>query len=258
MSSRSFRYYAPSYLRLLKTFRNGLAIAYAHHNLSDVDRAVFWDGLSVRNAPNRSGLAETIVEIFAGEVYSAGGFYVPRSNDVVLDVGANVGLFAAWLARKAPGIRVSAFEPFAENFAALQENIKPWRNINAFPYAVGGRAGTASMVAVGDRSVDHRLGITATNGNVRVVTLEEAADLTDAGDIDFLKMDIEGSEYDVFEYSMPDQLMNRFRRIAIEWHEHIRPGVLGLLKERLSASHNIVQISADDERFGLLQAVRRN
>ena len=57
---------------------------------------------------------------------------------------------------------------------------------------------------------------------------------------------------------MPDQLMNRFRRIAIEWHEHIRPGVLGLLKERLSASHNIVQISADDERYGLLQAVRRN
>jgi FkbM family methyltransferase len=59
-----------------------------------------------------------------------------ESNDVFWDVGANVGVFSVYAAMRR-GVRVLAFEPFADNYMALCKNI----DINALgdriiPYCV--------------------------------------------------------------------------------------------------------------------------
>jgi FkbM family methyltransferase len=255
--TRSLGFYGASYLRLLTTFRNGLAIALAHHQRAGYDQAVLWNGRALRNAPGRTGLPETIVEVYGMRAYTRNGFYDPKATHTVLDIGANVGIFSIWLAHQAPGIRVLAFEPFEENFAALKMNASHWRGIEVYPYAVGGSHGSASMRAVGERSIDHQLD-RARKGDVTVLTLSEVADLAGADTtIDLLKMDIEGSEADVFEHGQSPDLMRRFRKIAIEWHEHLRAGVLDLLKTRLRPTHEIVAAQADDARYGLLQAIAR-
>jgi FkbM family methyltransferase len=43
-------------------------------------------------------------------------------NDVVVDVGANVGMYTIWAA-KTRGVKVYAFEPEAQNYALLNRNI---------------------------------------------------------------------------------------------------------------------------------------
>jgi FkbM family methyltransferase len=251
---RSLQYYAGSYLRLLRTFRNGLAIAKAHHQRLPCDCAVMWNGRRLEGPVGRGGLGETVVEIFGMEAYSRGGFYDPRPGHVVLDLGANIGIFAAWLAHSAKDIRVLTFEPSAENLVALKRNVAWWPGIEVYPFAVGGSHGRACL-KVASRSIDHQLDVSQA-GDITVLTLGEAADLAGTGSrIDLLKMDIEGSEADVFARPHPPALMSRFRKIAIEWHEHLRPGVLELLRLQLEPTHRIVAIDADDHRYGLLQAV---
>ena len=51
-------------------------------------------------------------------------FYVNQCLDITgLDIGANIGQYALFAARKAPGAAVFAFEPEALNYAKLNRNI---------------------------------------------------------------------------------------------------------------------------------------
>lgn len=61
-------------------------------------------------------------EIFVDEVYLRGGI-VLRSNAVVFDVGANIGMFSLFIGARCPSAHVYAFEPVPEMFAKLQQNI---------------------------------------------------------------------------------------------------------------------------------------
>ena len=75
--------------------------------------------------------------------------------------------------------------------------------------------------------------------------------------IDFLKVDIEGSEHDVFAAASPD-LLSRFKRIAMEYHDQIVPGTLELLRRVLSSTHEITVRPSKMEGCGILLARRRD
>src|SRR5262249_41006448 len=45
-----------------------------------------------------------------------------EAGDILVDVGANVGMYTVWAA-KTRGVRVYAFEPEAQNYALLNRNI---------------------------------------------------------------------------------------------------------------------------------------
>jgi FkbM family methyltransferase len=248
--ARSLRYYGPLYARLFRWFRNAPQIAASHYRRTPCAAARLWSGHTLTHPRGRGGFADTIVEVFALETY--GQDYRPRTTHTVLDLGANVGIVSAWLALQAPGIRVFAYEPFAENLAYLRANVAPWPSITISPEAIG-QPGRGSMRTVGSRSVDCQLG-SETHGDatVDVISLGEA--IRRAGTVDLLKMDIEGSEAEAFADPVPE--LSAVRCAAIEWHEHIRSGVLQLLKQRLSPTHHIVRIVEDDPRYGMLYAVR--
>src|SRR5688572_277335 len=117
--SRPWTFFLSSYAVLLREFRNGGKLAWAHHQRRQIHRAEFWDGQVISNVDHREGFVDTLVEIWGLTEYTVDNFYVPSRGHVVLDVGANVGLFSVWASRSAPGIRVVAFEPFQENYDAL-------------------------------------------------------------------------------------------------------------------------------------------
>ena len=254
MSNRSLRYYLSSYRRLAMAFRNSAELVWAHHCRRDVSRAVFWDGREIHNVDGRGGLVDTIVEIWGLQEYTRNGFYTPRDGDVVLDVGANIGLFSIWIARRAPLARVFAFEPMPENSAALLRNLKGWAHrIELREVAIGAATGVGVMENGGERTLDHRL---ATNtgqagATVPVMTLDDAVGLADKAMIDLLKIDIEGAEADVLAAASPSAL-RRVRRIAIEYHDHIRPGTLRDVQKLLAPNHRITDVSGTS--YGILHA----
>lgn len=60
-----------------------------------------------------------------------------HDGDVVLDVGANIGIFGVRAVARHPGVRVFAFEPIPEIFAVLEANARDFGNGRLVPIRCG-------------------------------------------------------------------------------------------------------------------------
>ena len=68
-------------------------------------------------------------------------------NDVLIDVGANVGMYSIWAA-KTRGVRVFAFEPESQNYSLLNRNIVLnglENHVNAYCLAISDVAGVSQL-----------------------------------------------------------------------------------------------------------------
>lgn len=128
---------------------------------------------------------------------------VPFSNgDVVVDVGAHVGVVSIYLAKKYPGITVYAVEPVPQNFRRLVDNIRANEvpNVVPLPFAV---TGDGRRVAVG-----HALDVNSGAGSIFMggehgvvvvdsVTLEGLFEWFDIETCKLLKISCMGCEHEV-------------------------------------------------------------
>jgi FkbM family methyltransferase len=240
-------------------FRNGATLVQQMRASEPSDAIVLWDGTRIAHPAQRGGLLEAVQEIWLERIYTS-SFYRPSDGDVIVDAGANIGLFAIYVARQNPRCRVIALEPFAENFQFLQANVARAcpKNVTCHEVALGAGFGQGEMQAVGVRSLDHVLHCDDSGmGGISVIPLAGLFDLAGAEEIDFLKVDIEGSEHDVFAAASPE-LLSRFKRIAMEYHDQIVPGTLDLLREVLSPTHEVTIRPSHMAGCGILLGRRRS
>lgn len=66
-------------------------------------------------------------EIFVDEVYTRAGGIAIQPGAVVLDIGANIGLFTLFAASSVQDVEIHAFEPVLPIFEALRENTSYFR-----------------------------------------------------------------------------------------------------------------------------------
>lgn len=248
------------YWFLLRKFRNGRELIRAWRNRRPCDVAVCRDGTRLVHPTGRGGLVETILEVWYSQVYAPDGFYRPAPGDCVIDAGANVGLFTIWVARQNPSCRVHALEPFPENFDCLRANLDSAkvRSTYAHQIALGGRPGVRTMVAGGARSLDHRLAESDGDGGTRVpvIDLSGLFELAETDRVAFLKVDIEGAEYEAFQ-AADAGLLSRIDRLAIEYHDHMHAGTLDLLRQRLGGTHHVSLRPEPGAGYGMLLAELR-
>jgi FkbM family methyltransferase len=108
------------------------------------------NGRRVWSAPKSGG--ETIFifrEIFEQRCYEQHGVAI-SNGDVILDVGANIGLFALSLMERFRGLKIVCFEPVPNTRACLERNVKEcrWRNLHEIEIlanAVGSANGEATI-----------------------------------------------------------------------------------------------------------------
>jgi FkbM family methyltransferase len=246
------------YLFLVRTFRNGVDLARRYRAGLPAAEAVTWGGTRLVHPASRGGLAGTILEVWHEGCYTR-GFYRPAPGDVVVDAGAHVGMFSILVARACPGCRVVALEPFAENHACLVRNLASAGASNVTPHriALGGAAGQGVMEAVGDRSIDHLLRPGASGGDaVPIVTVDGLFDLAGCERLAMFKSDVEGAEHDAFA-AASDGALARIDRIALEYHDNLRPGTLAVLKRRLAPTHDVAVRPTEDRGYGILYATLR-
>lgn len=248
------------YAFLASTFRNAPGLIRAYRSGEPCAEAVTRDGLRLAHPPGQGGLIGTVLELWHEQCYTPDNFYHPAPGDVILDVGAHVGLFACWALRRQPGLRVFAIEPCDENFRCLRDNLSMVGHgeVTIRQWAIGAAGGRGRIRAATSRSIDHCL-VPATGmepDTVPVVSLKELLDLTGANQVAFLKMDVEGAEHDAFAEADAATL-NRIDRIALEYHDNLRPGTLDLLRRKLSPTHRLRVIPTEDRGYGILLAARR-
>jgi FkbM family methyltransferase len=160
-------------------------------------------------------------------------FGVPQDAKTILDVGANAGITSAWYASRYPGCQVIAVEPEERNYAMLLENAASRPEITPVRAALSPSSGMVRAINPdapawayqyrdfsNRRSDDSMLHLTGTG--VRAMTVAELIDDYSLDRIDLLKLDIEGSERDVFEGDVT--FLAHVGAIAIELHDRFRPG----------------------------------
>ena len=147
----------------------------------------------------------TVNEVFARHDYGTGR---PR---VVVDVGANIGVSAAYFLSRRPDSVVHAFEPHPGNLVTLRHNLAPFGDRAVIhPVALAPTAGKARFFAEG---IGRYSGLAAYAGEHDTqqeieVDCEAVADalerIVDAeGGVDLLKLDTEGSEEALLEAIPP-------------------------------------------------------
>jgi len=140
----------------------------------------------------------------------------------VLDVGAGFGAFAVHVAAVYPRSTVHAFEPSPASFALLRRNLglNGIGNVRAFDRAVGPVSGSGWLHVSETEPLTSRLATEPLEGAVAVEqwTLADVFDRLGIARCDFLKMDCEGSEYDILR-SAPEAVLSKVARICVEYHD---------------------------------------
>jgi FkbM family methyltransferase len=138
----------------------------------------------------------------------------------IVDIGAHVGSFTVWAALRSPGARLLAVEPNPETFSLLLQNLHD-NGLQDRVTAINAAVGTAPGV-VGLELMEHSLATRlARSGEGQVTANVQKLDwlLAEAGidEVDVLKVDCEGMEYEIFE-AMGSEGLRAIKAITCEYH----------------------------------------
>jgi len=119
------------------------------------------------------------------------------SGAVVVDAGANIGIYSKFLSRcVGPNGVVHSFEPSPDNCMRLRSATRKLPNVNLCPAAVGERSGETMLYISDKLNVDHRAYATEENARralqVGMVALDDY--FKPGQRVDLLKLDIQGYE----------------------------------------------------------------
>lgn len=168
---------------------------------------------------------EVFKDIWYFQIYTRafGKSFRPK---IIVDIGANIGVFSLFAAYHYPKAKVWSFEPEQHNYNQLCRNIQIDRkivsDIHPIRAAVSNQSGSIRFY-VKEQSGWHSI-YSDSEENVHAivevpsVTIEDIITLTDQLPIDLLKIDCEGGEFDIIQ-SHSKLLGRHVRHIAMEYHE---------------------------------------
>lgn len=201
--------------------------------------------ISLRHHPSPHG-SPSIDTWVLREIFRDGAYEIPNRVSLppgpkIVDLGANIGLFTAFMFARYPKAQITAFEPDQDNARLLR--------------------GTARRNGYGDRLSIHEAAAMPYDGMVRFATgrhqfsgLVGDADSTAVdvagvdvfpflSDVDLLKMDIEGAEWAL----LGDARFGAARSVVLEYHPMMCPSPdPGALVKKLLVARGY-EIIVDDE-----------
>jgi FkbM family methyltransferase len=182
-------------------------------------------------------------EVFVHQEYLRRGITLEGAASI-LDVGANIGMFALFAKFKNPQAVVHAFEPIPETFAILKRNVclhgmaadvrvhpfaigahsSAQRTFTYYPNMAGNSTATPSLkknqLDVMRRGLGDELTEFLFRPETRTAPVKSlSAFLSEEGtkSVDFLKIDVEGDEMEVLKGIWPEHY-STIRQIAVEAH----------------------------------------
>ncbi|KKQ01655.1 MAG: Methyltransferase FkbM family [Candidatus Roizmanbacteria bacterium GW2011_GWA2_36_23] len=142
-----------------------------------------------------------------------------RNRLNIVDLGAGLGDFSIFIARKYPDARIIAIEPNNNQYELLKKNLELNKVKNVLMY----------NLAVGTKS-SYNLNVTNSNVHASTVNISDVKykykvkgqrlDRFMAERIDFLKIDCEGAEIDILN-SISPRNFKKISLIVAEYHNHI-------------------------------------
>jgi len=186
--------------------------------------------------------------------------YQFKDNAVFLDIGANIGSVSLYVDNfnkvrdEYNKIKVYSVEPEPNNLLLLKENIKnnPTENITVINNAIWHEQKTVLITNKGGNSSI----IDETNDEsveVLAITIQDFIDLYGIDEIDVVKIDIEGAEFDLI-INTPPETLAKIKYITLEFDKSF-DGRFGIMVEKLSKQFGL-EILGSPERGGYIYGNR--
>lgn len=178
-----------------------------------------------------AALYQVFKELFMADVYEMDALVKTLPADpVVIDIGANAGFFDIQLLSKIDRATIYAYEPMPANVETLRHTLRqnprlqqsirlfqmgvtglPLDHLDLFADAEENSQVVASVFDGFDKNNTRRI-------TVPCITFTDIILTNDLRSVDLLKMDCEGSEYDIIYHTDPD-LIRRIGRMVVEVHD---------------------------------------
>ena len=150
-------------------------------------------------------------EIFIDEIYQ---FKSDKKDPVIIDCGSNYGTSILYFKEIYPDSKIVGVEADPNIFEILKNNISQtsFYNITLLNKAISNEKGPIQFYSEGaDGGRIHKMDSPKKSYKIETIALDELID----GEVDFLKMDIEGAETDVLCGS---QKLDKVKQLFIEYH----------------------------------------
>lgn len=147
--------------------------------------------------------------------------------EVIIDAGAYIGLSTIFFANLYSNAKIISIEPEKSNFEILKLNTEQLKNVTILNNAIWNKDGILNVVDVGlDKwgfIVDERENRFNNSQVIEGITINYLIKTFSLNKIDLLKIDIEGSEKELFSFGY-EEWIPHVNCIIIEFHDRIKPG----------------------------------
>lgn len=189
------------------------------NSIIEVNLANYYHPIFLRN--NTSDIT-VFYQIFLAESYKFNYGVVPK---LIIDCGSNIGLSSVFFKNKFPEAKIISIEPEESNFEILLKNTEKYTDIHCLKSGILNKTtnlivkpteyGNWSFVV---EEVDYK-----NNETIPALSISDIIKKFNISQIDVLKIDIEGSEKELFNSNYEDWLPNT-KIVIIELHDGLRKG----------------------------------
>jgi FkbM family methyltransferase len=160
---------------------------------------------------------------------------IPFSPRTIIDGGSNIGYASVFYANKYPKAEVLAIEPDASNFDLVIKNTTSYPNIKCLQSAIWGKSTFLKIhnpetekwaFEVSEATKDEK-------GAFEAFSIKDLIEKMGWESVDFLKLDIEGSEMSVFK-SGYESWLPKVKLLIIELHERMQPGCTDVFEKAIN------------------------
>lgn len=170
---------------------------------------------------NNTSDINVFYQVFLAKSYNINFRINPK---IIIDCGANIGLSTIYFKNKFPNAKIIAIEPEKSNFLLLEKNTKEYNDVFCVKYGVWNKS---TNLIINNKygkwgfmveEVEHQ-----SENTIPAISIDEIMEKFDINEIDILKIDIEGSEKNLFESNF-ECWLSKTKVLIIELHDFMRAG----------------------------------
>ena len=177
-------------------------------------------------------------------------FRASRPDPLIVDGGSNIGVSVAFFKTLYPGARVLAFEPAERAYGLLERNVGAVPGVELHRVALGRENGIVSFYEREDEPASLMQSTRPERLRTDRTASVEQRQLSGfiAGDVDLVKLDVEGAEDGILEDLAESGAIERVQQLIVEYHHQLDPDrdSVGAFLERLRGLGFSYQLSAED------------
>jgi FkbM family methyltransferase len=185
-------------------------------------------------------------KVFIADEYRLPFAVSPR---LIIDAGANVGMATLFFAWQYPRAHIVAIEPEQRNFEVLRQNCEGLNNVTLINAALWSESRELAIANPNAEecsfSVTDQFQNNSPSPSVCGITIKQILDRMRADQIDILKLDIEGSELELFSKNAGDWL-ECVGLIVIELHDRLVPGCACAFYSALNCRRFVQEIRGEN------------